>query len=203
MTNCIKCGQSCDIPETILFVMEWSDNLVGNRQVQQAQVRGAVKAILCPSCMATYVAGRTKGMLIPKKEKEAAKTALHTGNFTAFIDEATANAVKKRVNVPNAGKSKVLTAWAQANAADHLVNETYIPAELVAACIIQDTEGGMSFVAHEPIRYLLNRPSVFKFIIYNQTNKIFEFVDGERWIDPKWLTVSENALVLCREFLAL
>lgn len=183
--------------------MEWSDNLIGNRQVQQAQIRGAVKAILCPSCMAAFVGGRTKGMLTPKKEKEAAKAALHTGNFTAFVDEATANAVKERVNAPNAGKSKVLTAWAQANAADHLVNETYIPAELVAACITQDTDGGMRFVAHEPIRYILARPSVFKFIIYNQSDRKFKFVTGERWIDPKWLAVSENALVACREHLAL
>lgn len=183
--------------------MEWSDNLIGNRQVQQAQIRGAVKAGLCPSCMATFVMGRTKGMLIPKKEKEAAKTALDTGNFSAFVDEAAANAVKERVNAPNAGKSKAYVAWAQANAADHLVNETFIPAEYVIACMVQGANGETDFAAHQPIRYILARPSVFKFIIYNQSSKKFEFVTGERWIDPKWLAASEDALNACRDFLAL
>ncbi len=200
MANCMKCGQNSDIPEVILYVMEWSDNLVGNRQVQQAQIRGAVKAILCPSCRATFVAGRTKGMLIPKKEKEAAKTALDTGNFAAFIEEAAANAVKELINAPNAGKSKVMTAWAQVNAADHLVNATCIPAELVAVCLIEDN-GEAGFVEHEPIRYILTRPSVFKFITYNQRSDKFDFVNGERWIAPKWLAASENTLMACRKFL--
>lgn len=203
MTNCIKCNQSCDIEETVLYVMEWSDNLIGNRQVQQASIRGAVKASLCTECIAAYVAGRTKGMSIPKKEKEAAKTALNTGNFTEFVDDATAYAVKERVNAPNAGKNKLFTAWALANAADHLVNETFIPAEYAAACIVQDADGKTGFIAHEPIRYILARPSVFKFIIYNQTSGKFEFVTGERWIDPKWLAASENVLTACRDFLTL
>ena len=202
MINCIRCGQSSDIPEAILYVMEWSDNMVGNRQVQQALIRGAVKAVLCPSCMAAYVAGKTKGMLIPKKVKEAAKAALDSGSFGAFVEEAAANAVKERVNAPNAGKSKVMTAWAQANAADHLVNATFIPPELVAACLVQGANGGAGFVAHEPIRYILARPSVFKFITYNQRGEKFEFVTGERWIDPKWLAASENVLAACRNFLA-
>lgn len=203
MANCIKCGHSSDIQETILYVMEWSDNVVGNRQVQQAQIRGAVKAGLCPSCMAAFVAGRTKGMLIPNKEKEAAKTALETGNFSAFVNEATANAVNDRVNAPNAGKSKVFVAWAEANAADHLVNETFIPAEYVIACLVQGANGETDFAAYQPIRYTLNRPSVFKFIQYHQHNDKFDFVANERWIDPKWLMASEDALKACKEYLAL
>lgn len=183
--------------------MEWSDNLVGNRQVQQAGIRGVVKAGMCPSCMAIYVSGRTKGMFIPKKEKEAAKAALGTGVFAPFAEEAVSDALKERINAPNAGKGKVFTAWAQANAADHLVNETFIPAEYVIACMVQGANGETDFAAHQPIRYILNRPSVFKFIQYHQQNDKFDFVTGERWIDPKWLATSEDALRACKEYLML
>ena len=93
-------------------------------------------------------------------------------------------------------------AWAAANAADHLLNETFIPAEYVVACLVQDADGSIALLPNEPIRYLLARPSVFKFIEYAAQTDRFDFITGESFIDPKWLLASENSLRMCRESLS-
>ncbi len=198
---CIFCGKSDRLYETMLYVMEWSDNMVGNRQVQQSRICGAVRVKICEDCIREHIAKMTKGFLAGKKVKEAANEAITTRDYGQFINQIAARGLKAVIDRPNAGKNKAFAAWAAANAAEHLLNENFIPAECVTACFVQEADGNAAIIPNEPIRYMLARPSVFKFIEYAAETNKFDFITGEQFIDPKWLLASENNLKICHEYL--
>lgn len=201
--SCVICKRNCGLYELTLYVMEWSDNVSGSRQVQQSRICGVVRIMVCEDCLREHINKKTKGFMVGKKIKEAAKDAIASRNYDLFISQTAVEGLKTAIDAPNAGKSKAHVAWAQANAADHLLNETFIPAQYVAACLVQSENGDTAFVTNEPIRYALNRPSKFMFIEYDPSSHKFQFVAGEQWIDPKWLMASEKTLRECKSFLNL
>lgn len=202
--SCITCGKTNSLHSAKLFVMEWSDNVqLGFKEVKQSRLCGAVQIDICESCLNQALEKKTKGFLVSKKLKESVATAISSKNYSEYINEIAAVAIKSIIDSPNAGKSKAFTAWASANAADHLLNETFIPAECVLACLVQQDNGEPKFVAHEPIRYLLNKPSQFKFIQFNHGKNAFELVRGEQWIEPEQLMALDKVLRACEDFLQM
>lgn len=199
--SCIICGKSNRLYKSMLYVMEWSDNIVGNRQVQQSRICGAVRVEICEDCIQESIAKMTKGFMTGKKVKEAANEAIATRNYGQFINQIAARGLKSVIDRPNAGKNKAFAAWAAANAAEHLLNENFIPAEYVTACFVQDANENTVIIPNEPIRYMLAKPSVFKFIEYVAEKDEFDFIMGEQFIDPKWLLASENSLKTCHGYL--
>lgn len=193
--GCIDCGAKQDLYEKTLFVLEYSDNASGFTQRTAMRFCGTVKGLLCKNCLNDYITRSTKGLLVPAKVKESAKAALATNNYSEFIEQAMIAVFKEIIEQPNAGKSQLYAAWAQANAADHLVADTHIPADYVMFNYEQYENGGyVAGIAPDAIRYRLERPCRFKFAAYDAAAGQFRLANGEMLLDPKWLMSLEAQL---------
>lgn len=199
--GCIDCGTKQDLHEKTLFVLEYSDNIVGSRQVTTIKFCGIVKGLLCKNCVRDYITRGTKGFLVSAKAKQCAKAALAANDYSEYIEPAMITVFKEIIEQPNAGKSQLYTAWAQANAADHLLAENFIPADYVVFNCEQYEHGGYAGgAAPEAIRYRLLRPSRFVFAVYDIAADQFHLADGEMWLDPKWLMSLEAQLRSALDF---
>jgi hypothetical protein len=198
---CITCGKTDSLHSTQLYVMEWTEYTQNFQDIKQTRVCGAVSIELCESCLNQALSKKAKGLFVSGDEKKSVAVAISSKNYSADKHELAAAAMKRKIDEPNAGKNSFFSAWANANGADHLLNETYIPAEYVLACLVKLDNGDSTFVAHEPIRYILHRPSEFKYIQLNPNKDTFELVHGTGYIAPEWIDSIKDSLKACRAFL--